>query len=179
MSEDNLSFDEMREFVPGTTAGPMSPGLTGYPAGAPAPIFFGAAQPTFPSYTVTPGGTFPGAPVNVQIGPQMPGVGTQVPGVVSQVSGIPTQVPGTVPQVTPGLGLQTPTAQDYLYTQGYLMTQIGRNVRIEFLVGESFLTDRRGTLVQVGIDYVVLRETDSDDLLTCDLYSIKFVTTYL
>ena len=172
MNEENLSFDEMREFVPGTTAGSMSPGMTGYPAGAPAPIFFGATQPTFPSYTVTPSGTFPGAPVSVQAGPQAPGV-------ISQVSGIPTQVPGAMPQVMPGLGLQTPTAQDYLYTQGYLVTQIGRNVRIEFLVGESFLTDRRGTLVQVGIDYVVIREADSDDLLTCDLYSIKFVTTYL
>jgi hypothetical protein len=179
MSEEYLSTEEMREFVPGTTAGPFSPGATAYPAGAPAPIFFGATQPTFPSYTVTPGGGFTGAPVTVGVGQQIPGTPQQIPGVTQQIPGVTQQIPGAAPQVTPGLGLQTPTAESYLYTQGYLQTQIGKSVRIEFLIGESLLTDRRGILVQVGIDYVVIQESESDDYLTCDLYSIKFVTTYL
>ena len=40
------------------------------------------------------------------------------------------------------------------------------------------LTDRRGKLLNVGIDYVVIQESDSDDILTCDLYSIK-ICNYL
>lgn len=172
MSEEYLSMEEMREFVPGTTSGPFSPGTSAFAAGAPAPVFFGSTQPTFPSFSVTPSGELVGGPAAV-------GVGQQVPGGTQQIPTVPQATPGQVQQVVPGLGLQTPTPESYLYTQGYLRTQIGKTVRIEFLIGESFLTDRRGVLKDVGIDYVVIQESDSDDLLTCDLYSIKFVTTYL
>jgi hypothetical protein len=64
------------------------------------------------------------------------------------------------------------------YTQGFLRSQIGQNVRVEFLIGISSLMDRRGTLLEVGIDYIILREEQTDDLLYCDIYSIKFVTIY-
>lgn len=64
------------------------------------------------------------------------------------------------------------------YTQGFLRSQIGQKVRIEFLLGVNSLVDRRGTLLEVGIDYVILREEETDDLLYCDIYSIKFVTIY-
>ncbi|MDT8717245.1 hypothetical protein IAI10_11305 [Clostridium sp. 19966] len=66
-----------------------------------------------------------------------------------------------------------------LYTQGYLMTQIGKQVRIQFLLGENNFEDRRGQVLGVGIDYVLLRERGTNDVLMCDLYSIKFVVTYL
>ena len=45
------------------------------------------------------------------------------------------------------------------------------------LIGESMLTDR-GKLLNVGIDYVVIQESDSDDILISIIF-IKFVTTYL
>lgn len=162
MSEENLSMEDMREFVPGTTAGASSPGILGYSAGSPAPVFWGTTQPVTPSFTVTPS---PGTQEpTVTVGPGQP----TAPGIQQ----------GTQ-QFAPGLGLLQPTAEDYQWTQGYLVTQIGRTVRIEFLIGESMLTDRRGKLLNVGIDYVVIQESDSDDILICDLYSIKFVTTYL
>lgn len=166
MKEENLSMEDMREFVPGTTAGEFSPGTLGYPAGSPAPIFWGTTQPVTPGFTVTPSPGFQAPTVTV-------GTGQPTAGATAQ--GI-QQAPQTV---APGLGLLQPTAEDYQWTQGYLKTQIGRTVRIEFLIGESMLTDRRGRLLSVGIDYVVIQESDSDDILICDLYSIKFVTTYL
>ena len=63
------------------------------------------------------------------------------------------------------------------FSQGYLKEHIGQFVRVEFLVGaDSALIDRVGTLMQVGEDYIVIQPVGTDDLLLCDLYSIKFVT---
>jgi hypothetical protein len=67
---------------------------------------------------------------------------------------------------------------DTQYTQGYLRTQIGSRVKIEFLIGTNMLVDREGTLVDVGISFVIINEVDTDDLLLCDIYSIKFVRFY-
>lgn len=77
-------------------------------------------------------------------------------------------------EIAPG----SPANTDILYTQGYLQTQIGKRVRVEFLVGTNIQTDRVGTLIGVGISYILLRPSDSDDILLCDIYSIKFVTVY-
>ncbi|RKD29158.1 hypothetical protein BET03_06295 [Thermohalobacter berrensis] len=64
------------------------------------------------------------------------------------------------------------------YLQGYLRTLIGRFVRIDFLIGTNTVVDRSGTLLSVGIDHVVLREPESDDITIADLYSIKFVKVF-
>ena len=71
-----------------------------------------------------------------------------------------------------------PVQQDIRYTQGYLRTQIGRYVKIEFLIGTNMMIDREGVLKDVGIDYVILQEPETDDLVLCDIYSIKFVRFY-
>jgi len=64
------------------------------------------------------------------------------------------------------------------YTQGYLRTQIGKKVKVEFLIGADNYMDRQGTLVDVGISYIIITETETDDLVLCDIYSIKFVRFY-
>lgn len=64
------------------------------------------------------------------------------------------------------------------YTQGYLKTKIGKRVRVEFLIGTSSMQDRTGTIVDVGISYIVLSQEETNTLLLCDIYSIKFVTFY-
>ena len=64
------------------------------------------------------------------------------------------------------------------FTQGYLATQIGSKVRVEFLIGTNSILDRRGTLMHVGISFIIIQEEDTDDMLLCDIYSIKFVTFY-
>jgi hypothetical protein len=77
------------------------------------------------------------------------------------------------------LGQGTPIESDINYTQAYLRTKIGSKVKIEFLIGTNMLVDREGTLLDVGISYLIIRETETDDELLCDIYSIKFVRFYL
>jgi len=105
----------------------------------------------------------------------------QVPPSITPPSSTPT-APIPTPGSTGGPDFNiepgAPVQQDVNYTQGYLKTQIGKRVRIEFLIGTGIVTDRIGTLLEVGISYVVIQPVDTDDLLMCDIYSIKFVTIY-
>ena len=63
-----------------------------------------------------------------------------------------------------------------IYTPAFLREQIGKLVRVEFLIGTNNLTDRTGILEDVGVSYILLRAIDSGNLLYCDIYSIKFVS---
>ena len=74
--------------------------------------------------------------------------------------------------------LTTTPVLDIGYTQGYLKSQIGAKIKVEFLIGTNMLVDREGTLIDVGISYIIIREVETDDLLLCDIYSIKFVRFY-
>ncbi len=64
------------------------------------------------------------------------------------------------------------------YLNQFLVTQIGRKVRAEFLIGTGMLIDKTGVLVEVGANYIILNETATDDYIACDYYSLKFVTIY-
>ena len=66
------------------------------------------------------------------------------------------------------------TLESTLFIPGYLNTQIGKYMRVEFLVGNG-LTDRNGKLVKVGASYIIL-QAQNGDLIVCDLFSIKFAT---
>jgi hypothetical protein len=68
------------------------------------------------------------------------------------------------------------TVQSTLFTPGFLRTQIGKRMRIEFLIGTGVLTDRTGTLLAVGASYVLIRPVGTNETMLCDIYSIKFVT---
>ncbi len=70
------------------------------------------------------------------------------------------------------------TPESLQYLNGFLRTQIGRKVHVEFLVGANTLTDRSGILVAVGANYILLNELETDDLLACDYYNIKFIRFY-
>lgn len=63
-----------------------------------------------------------------------------------------------------------------IYTPAFLREQIGRLMRVEFLIGTNTLTDRIGILEDVGASYILLRSFESDSLVYCDIYSIKFIT---
>ncbi len=75
---------------------------------------------------------------------------------------------------------ETPeSVQNPYFAAGFLRNYIGRQMRVEFLIGASgALVDRMGTLMEVGASYIVLRPTETDDLLMCDLFSVKFVTIF-
>ncbi|OPJ61643.1 hypothetical protein [Clostridium oryzae] len=106
-----------------------------------------------------------------------------MPGAVVSGGGAGMQQPsGAFPSPVPGVDFVqapgSPVFQGQGYTQAFLRRNIGRNMRVEFLIGTNLLTDRTGTLLEVGISYIVLQPTDSDDQLMCDIYSIVFVTVY-
>lgn len=104
-----------------------------------------------------------------------------IPGTTSGPPVIPAAPPPPTiqpPMVDFGQEQGPPVTTDIGYTQAYLRTQIGKKVRIEFLIGTGILTDRIGTLVNVGISYVIIKPVGTDDLMLCDIYSIKFVTFY-
>lgn len=63
-----------------------------------------------------------------------------------------------------------------IYTPAFLREQIGKLMRIEFLIGTNNMVDRVGILEDVGASYILLRSLESDSLVYCDIYSIKFIT---
>ena len=63
-----------------------------------------------------------------------------------------------------------------IYTPGFFKTQIGRLMRVEFLIGTNNLVDRIGILAEVGASYILLRSFENDSLVYCDIYAIKFIT---
>jgi len=89
-------------------------------------------------------------------------------------------MPGDVPAMplVPSPTQIPETAANPYYLPGYLKNYIGKNMMVQFLIGENSLVDRTGRLIDVGASFIVLQPTESDDLLMADLYAIKFVTIY-
>ena len=63
-----------------------------------------------------------------------------------------------------------------IYTPAFLREQIGKLMRVEFLIGTNNLVDRIGILQDVGASYILLRALESDVITYADIYSIKFIT---
>lgn len=63
-----------------------------------------------------------------------------------------------------------------IYTPAFLREQIGKLMRVEFLIGTNNMVDRIGILADVGASYILLRSFENDSLVYCDIYSIKFIT---
>lgn len=88
-----------------------------------------------------------------------------------------SQLPIMSPIVPPGE--QTPiTLQSKDYVAGFLKGQIGKRMKVEFLLGSGPLVDQTGELISVGASYILLYSESTGDTIMCDLYSIKFVTIY-
>jgi len=107
---------------------------------------------------------------NSQMPTGMPTGPSTTPIIPSAQVGVPAPSNAQLPQ----------TVQSTMYIPGFLRTQIGRTVRVEFLIGTNGpLVDRTGTLLAVGASYILLRPINSDDIMLCDIYSIKFVNIIL
>ena len=63
-----------------------------------------------------------------------------------------------------------------IYTPGFLRSQIGNLMRVEFLIGTNNMVDRIGFLEEVGASYILLRSFEGDSLIYADIYAIKFIT---
>ena len=86
-----------------------------------------------------------------------------------------------LPQAAPITDMTQPapmTMESTEYLNGFLRTQIGQQVRVSFLIGTNSFLDKAGKLLDVGANYIILQEAQTDDLLICDFYTIKFVTVY-
>ena len=99
-------------------------------------------------------------------------------GAVPAQQGVP--LPGTQQGVTlPGTQQGPPPSTEKGYIPYYLASNIGKNVRAEFIIGTNQYADKTGVLIEVGINYFVLRDVNSRTNVMCDLYSVKFVTILL
>lgn len=80
-------------------------------------------------------------------------------------------------QLDPGNSENWPeTLKNPIYTPAFLREQIGKLMRVEFLIGTNNLVDRIGILEDVGASYILLRSFENDSLVYCDIYAIKFIT---
>lgn len=116
---------------------------------------------------------------NIPMPPLPTGVPTGPP-----AASVPTG-PSTMPGTSPGFSMgassnQVPqTVQSHYYLAGFLKENVGKMMRVEFLIGTSGpLVDRIGTLLEVGASYIVLQPVGSKDRVVADLYSIKFATIF-
>ena len=139
---------------------------------------FGMSEYDIPMPTQRPMGVQDRDPRSM---PSSPSTTSQIQVQPSQQA-TPSQQAVPSPQTTPSIDLAGTQIGipvfDPEFTQGYLRQNIGAKVKVEFLIGTNMLIDREGTLVDVGISYIIIVETETDDLLLCDIYSIKFVRFY-
>lgn len=70
------------------------------------------------------------------------------------------------------------TAESIQYLNGFIRTQIGRRVTIDFLVGSNSIVSKSGYLLGVAANYILINELDTNDITTCDFYNIKFIRFY-
>jgi hypothetical protein len=98
------------------------------------------------------------------------------PAAFNQRSMMPAAAGETMPQpvsITPA------TLESVDFLAGLLTTFVGHRVRAQFLIGTNGpLVDVQGTLLQVGANYIILQPVETDDLMVCDLFSIKFLTVF-
>lgn len=70
------------------------------------------------------------------------------------------------------------TVQNIQYLNGFIRSQVGRRVHVEFLIGTSNIVEKDGYLVAVGANFILLNPLDTKDILACDFYNIKFMKFY-
>lgn len=70
------------------------------------------------------------------------------------------------------------TRESIQYLNGFIRTQIGRRVTIDFLIGSNTIESKSGYLLAVAANYILINELDTDDVTACDFYNIKFIRFY-
>lgn len=93
---------------------------------------------------------------------------------------MPSQTPSANP-LSPLTSRNQPppiSGESLQYLNGFLRTQLGRTITVEFLVGANTLVDRTGVLLAVGANYILINEIQTDDITACDFYNIKFIRFY-
>lgn len=111
----------------------------------------------------------------------------EVPDVNAPLPGIGTPLPPSTPELIPNAPTFTVPANPLLpegyreildynavqYVNGFYRTQIGRYVRIEQLMGSNTIETKEGFLIGVGINYIILQEGSTGNILVVDIFGIK------
>ena len=66
--------------------------------------------------------------------------------------------------------------KNLIYTPAFLKEQIGKLMKIEFLIGTNNLVNKIGFLEDVEKNYILLRSLEGDSLIYADICAIKFIT---
>lgn len=77
----------------------------------------------------------------------------------------------------PAQNFNTPAMDGSL--QQFLADNLGSYVVVEFLMGTGSLVQKAGILYATGSSILTLYEDISQTFVTCDIFSVKFVTFYL
>lgn len=72
----------------------------------------------------------------------------------------------------------TVTPESLQFHNGFLRSQIGRRVSVDFHMGSGTIIQKSGYLLGVGQDYILINELDTNDITSCDYYNIKFIRFY-
>lgn len=164
--DDNMM--DMANFPAGYPMGsPMNAPMT-TPMGSPMGIPMGSPMNV-------PMTTPMGSPMDIPMGT----TSAQPGGAFGQMQAQTGQPTDQLAPIMPTTEAQPITTQSLEFMNGFLRTQIGKNVRVEFLIGTGTLVDKFGRLLAVGANYIVLRQAETDDIIVCDFFSIKFLTFYL
>lgn len=70
------------------------------------------------------------------------------------------------------------TKENLQYLNGFIRTQIGRRVTVDFLIGSNNMVSKSGYLLAVAANYILINELDTTDVTACDFYNIKFIRFY-
>ncbi|MCB6993603.1 hypothetical protein LI177_08930 [bacterium 210820-DFI.6.37] len=133
------------------------------------------AAPTLPSADMTPF-------VNPNMGGGAGG-NQEIPS-PSAPEGAPELIPNAPTFPVPANPLLPPGYQEILdfnsvqYVNGFYRTQIGRYVRVEQLMGSNTIDTQEGFLIGVGINYIILQEAPTGNILVVDIYGIKNMYIY-
>lgn len=98
--------------------------------------------------------------------------------------GAPELIPDAPTFQVPANPLLPPGYQEVLdfnavqYVNGFYRTQIGRYVRVEQLMGSNTIETQEGFLIGVGINYIILQEAPTGNILVVDIYGIKNMYVY-
>lgn len=162
MPVDDMPYQSMSGMSATTSNIPVAeiPGTANIPTAAGIVATQGTGSPTLVPTTQTPG-----TPVQ------------ELPSTESVFANAPTFTVPPNPLIPPGYQ----EVLDYTnvqYLNGFLRTQIGKYIRVQQLIGSNIIEDRYGYLIGVGINYILMQELSTDNVLALDFYNIKFVYIY-
>lgn len=80
-----------------------------------------------------------------------------------------------LPVITNGSSTMNVASGDMQFLNGFLQSQIGKIVEIDFLIGNTGMQKRTGYLTGIGSDFILINELETNDITACDFYTIKFI----